>query len=351
MSHSPETVVSERAQHLLKTLVERYIRDGEPVSSRTLSRESGLELSSASVRNVMADLEDLGMVRSPHTSAGRVPTVKGYRLFVDTLLTVRPLRSRETLQLEQQFTNEIGDSKTLLTSASTLLSGVTHLAGLVTLPNPGQANWRHIEFLPLSDQRALAILVINDGEVQNRVLQLDRRYSADELQQAANFLNTHYTGKSIDQVRRTLLKEMQQARETMNRMMQEAIRMAEQALEPAPGAPSGYMLSGETNLLEFAEMSNVDKLRRLFEAFNQKRDLLHLLDRCASAEGVQVFIGEESGYQALDECSVVTAPYKVDDEVIGVLGVIGPTRMAYERVIPIVDLTAKLLSAALNLRK
>lgn len=344
-------MLSERAQRLLKTLVERYIREGEPVGSRTLSRDSGLELSPASIRNIMADLEDMGLVRSPHTSAGRVPTVKGYRFFVDTLLRVQPLQSSEVRRLEQKLVAEArGDSKALLSTASQLLSGLTRLAGVVTLPDPSHAAWRHIEFLPLSDNRALAILVVNDGEVQNRVLQLDRAYGAEELQRAANYLNEHFTGRHIDQVRRALLEEMQQARQTMNRMMLDAIRMAEKALE-TDGEGDGFVLAGQTNLMNFAELSDVDKLRRLFDAFNQKRELLHLLDRCAAAQGVQIFIGEESGYQVLDDCSVVTAPYSADQDTVGVLGVIGPTRMAYERVIPIVDLTARLLTAALNSRK
>lgn len=348
---NPEPTLNERAQHLLKVLVERYIREGEPVGSRTLSRDSGLDLSPASIRNIMADLEELGMVRAPHTSAGRIPTVKGYRFFVDTLLTIKPLNQREVHRLEKQLFLEEVSSKDLLASASNMLSGITRLAGLVTMPNPGHAAWRQIEFMPLSDNRALAILVVNDGEVQNRVLNLDRRYTVDELQQLANYLNTHFAGKHIEQVRKTLLRDMQQARETMNQMMMTAIQMAEKMFDGPGGEQDGFVLAGETNLMEFAELSNVEKLRRLFDAFNQKRDLLHLLDRCVHAEGVQIFIGDESGYQVLDECSVVTAPYKVNDEIVGVLGVIGPTRMAYERVIPIVDVTARLLSSALNSRK
>lgn len=343
--------LNERARQLLKVLVQRYISNGEPVGSRTLSRalatDAGLTLSPASVRNIMADLETMGLVSAPHTSAGRIPTVKGYRLFVDSLLSVKSLHSRQAKKLQLELAGKAQGSRALLASASDLLSSVTRLAGVVTLPNPAHAAWRHIEFLPLSENRALAILVVNDGDVQNRILQLDRRYPAAELQRAANYLNTHFSGQSLDKVRRSLLADMRSARQSMNAMMQNAIQMAEQALGSDESAED-FVLAGQTNLMDFAELSNVGKLRSLFDAFNEKRDLLHLLDRCVNAEGVRIFIGEESGYRALDDCSVVTAPYRANDETIGVLGVIGPTRMAYDRVIPIVDITAKLLSNALN---
>lgn len=346
--------LSERARHLLRSLVERYIRDGEPVGSRTLSRDSGLDLSPATIRNIMADLEDLGMVRSPHTSAGRVPTARGYRLFVDALLTVKPLNSRETHRLQQELLQKMelarGDSQQLMLTTSGLLSGVTQMAGLVTIPKREFGAWRHVEFLPLSDNRVLAILVINEREVQNRILNLDRAYSQSDLQQFANYLNAHFMGRDVGQIRQSLLRELHNTRASMNDMMTSAIQVAEQMF--AGSRPDeDYVLAGETNLMEFAELSSVEKLRQLFDAFNKKRDILHLLDQCVSADGVQIFIGEESGYQVLDECSVVTAPYRVNEELVGVLGVIGPTRMAYERVIPIVDMTAKLLTAALNPRK
>ncbi|HEX7030329.1 MAG TPA: heat-inducible transcriptional repressor HrcA [Gammaproteobacteria bacterium] len=351
---STEGQLSDRARQLLTTLVERYIRDGEPVGSRTLSRDSGLDLSPATIRNIMADLEELGMVRSPHTSAGRVPTARGYRLFVDALLTVKPLDGREVARLQRELLEKMeparGDSQSLMTTTSSLLSGVTQMAGLVTIPKRDFGAWRQVEFLPLSDNRVLAILVVNEREVQNRILELDRAYSQSELQQFANYLNTHFAGRDVGQIRASLLKELRNTRESMNDMMAAAITMAEQMFERAP-PDEDYVLAGETHLMEFAELSNVDKLRQLFEAFNKKREILHLLDQCVAADGVQIFIGEESGYQVLDECSVVTAPYRVNEELVGVLGVIGPTRMAYERVIPIVDMTAKLLSAALNPRK
>ena len=349
---SNDKALSERAQHLLKALVERYIRDGEPVGSRTLSRDSGLDLSPASIRNIMSDLEELGFVAAPHTSAGRIPTVKGYRLFVDTLLTVKPLEEREVRQLREQLGVGDANPQQLLVSASNMLSAITRMTGVVTLPKREHIQWRHIEFVPLSENRVLVILVVNDGEVQNRVLSLERGYDAAGLQQVSNYLNSHFAGRDIQQMRAGLLSELRRTRDSMNELMHAAINMAEKVFEArAPGDDRNYMMAGETNLMDFAELSDVERLRRLFDAFNQKRDILHVLDKCIAAEGVQVFIGEESGYKVLDQVSVVTAPYSVGDDVVGVLGVIGPTRMAYERVIPVVDMTARLLTAALNPRR
>jgi len=346
-----DNMLSKRAQHLLKTLVERYIHEGQPVGSRSLSRQSGLSLSPASVRNVMADLEEMGFVQSPHTSAGRIPTVKGYRFFVDTLLTVKKLNRREVTRLELGLRNDDGDYQSLINSASNLLSGVTRLAGVVTLPRRERSSWQQIEFLPLSETRVLAVVVFSDQDVQNRILHLEHGYDRDQLQKAANYLNAQFAGRDLTEVRRALLDEMQQARESMNELMLTAINMAEEVFTGEDGGEDGYVMAGETNLMEFAELSDVEKLRRLFGAFNQKRDILHLLDQAVAADGVQIFIGEESGYRVLDDCSVVTAPYAADDQVVGVLGVIGPTRMAYERVIPVVDMTARLLGHALNSRQ
>lgn len=345
--------LSERAQRLLTVLVEAYIRDGEPVGSRTLSRESGLALSSATVRNVMADLEELGFVTSPHTSAGRIPTDKGYRFFVDALLKVRPSATNEiTALLQQRFAERADDPKLLVASASQLLSTVTRLAGVVTVPRATHAAVTQIEFVSLSENRVLAIMVVNAREVQNRILLLDRRYSPDELRRAANFLNEQFRGRELHEIRQQLLAQLQETRADMNQLMLDAITMAQQMFDPRgrDDVPVEVVIAGETNLMGFQELSNVEKLRRLFEAFNEKRDILHLLDQCLRADRVQIFIGQESGYHILDDCSVVTAPYTVDNEVVGVLGVIGPTRMAYERVIPIVDVTAKLLGSALNQR-
>jgi heat-inducible transcriptional repressor len=351
---SNEESLNERAQHLLKMLVEHYIRDGQPVGSRTLSRDLGLNLSAATIRNVMADLEELGFVTSPHTSAGRIPTDKGYRFFVDSLLKARTPAEEDPVfvELRRKLDEARDDSKALVAAASQLLSSVTRLAGVVTLPRAPQASITQIEFVGLSDNRALVVLVFNDREVQNRIIQLERYHSADELRHAANLLTERCRGKTLTQVRKDLLREMQEARENMNSLMKDAINVAERVFETdnANANRMEYVMAGETNLMGAGELSSVDKLRRLFEAFNEKRDILNLLDHSLRADGVQIFIGQESGYRILDDCSVVTAPYSADNEVVGVIGVIGPTRMAYERVIPIVDVTAKILGAALARR-
>jgi heat-inducible transcriptional repressor len=340
------SMLSERAQYLLKVLVQRYIRDGQPVGSRTLSRDSGLDLSPATIRNVMADLEDLGFVRSPHTSAGRVPTEHGFRFFVDSLLRVQPLDQSDVHRVRLTF-SPTQLPQQLVASASNLLSDITRLAGIVTLPRREQLRLRQLEFLPLSDQRVLVILVVNNSEVQNRVIRTARVYSPSELQQAANYLNALFAGRDLFAARRQLLVEMQEAHDGMNRMMLAAIEVAEQAFAVEDQAED-FVVAGQTNLMDFAELGDMEKLRHLFEAFNEKRRVLHLLDSALRAERIQIFIGQESGYEAFGDCSVVAAPYRMDDKVVGVLGVIGPTRMPYERVIPIVDLTARLLGAALN---
>jgi heat-inducible transcriptional repressor len=351
MSLEPaEEVLNERAQQLLKLLVESYIRDGQPVGSRTLSRDLGLKISAATIRNVMADLEELGFVTSPHTSAGRVPTNKGYRFFVDTLLKFQPLERDKVVEFQLRLGQHADDPKALVAAASQLLSSVTRLAGLVTLPRQSHAALSQIEFMPLSDNRVLAIMVVNEREVQNRILQLDRYYSAEELRRAANYLTHEFRGKELSQVREHLLGQLKETREHLNQLMLDAIRLAQQVVAPMNANRMEYVMAGETNLMGFAELSNVEKLRRLFDAFTQQRDILHLLDQSLGAEGVQIFIGQESGYTILDDCSIVTAPYTLDHEVVGVLGVIGPTRMSYERVVPIVDITAKLLGSALDSR-
>ncbi|MFI4914252.1 MAG: heat-inducible transcriptional repressor HrcA [Steroidobacterales bacterium] len=345
--------LNERAQRLLRVLVQSYIRDGQPVGSRALTRDSGLALSSATVRNVMADLEEMGFVISPHTSAGRVPTDKAYRFFVDTLLRAQlPADALDIDEIRRQLDLPADSSKSLVATASQLLSSITQLAGVVTLPITQAASLTHIEFLALSDSRVLVVLVFNDRVVQNRIIQLQRHYSAEELRRAANFLNEYCTGRSFTQVHEELVRQLKETHEHLNQAMLDAIAVSQGLLEQSRAESDiEYVIAGETNLMGFAELSNVDKLKRLFEAFNEKRDILHLLDQSLKAEGVQIFIGQESGYQILDDYSVVTAPYSSGDGVVGVLGVIGPTRMAYERVIPIVDLTAKLLGSALNLRR
>jgi heat-inducible transcriptional repressor len=345
---SSSAMPSERAREILRALVEQYIRDGQPVGSRTLARASGMNLSAATIRNVMADLEDLGFVASPHTSAGRVPTAKGYRFFVDTLVRLRPLAFNEISQLQHQLAEDAtGDAKAAAATASSALSALTSMAGVVTLPRQRTLTLRQIEFLPLSSHRVLAILVVNDSEVQNRILSMNRDYSESELRRAANYLNDNFTGRDLRDIRGLVLEDLRTTRETMNQLMIDAVTIAQRALDlGAEGAE--LVLSGETRLMEFAELSDVEKLRQLFEAFGQQREILQLLDRSIAADGVHIYIGEESGYRILDECSIVAAPYRVNDQIVGVLGVIGPTRMAYERVIPIVDITARLLGSALN---
>jgi len=342
------SVPSERAQHLLRALIQRYIKDGQPVGSRTLSRDSGLDLSPATIRNVMSDLEEMGLVSTPHTSAGRVPTPQGYRLFVDTLVRYRQPKVDDIDLLRSQILGKIDDSGALMASVSNLLSEFTKLAGVVTVPRGRQATLRQIEFLPLSEQRILAIIVINDREVQNRILHTDRDYEAAELQQAANFINEHYAGSEMLQVRQRIIADLEDTRLSMNQAMHDIIEVAQSVIDGASEPGKEYVLAGEHNLMEFAELSDIDTLRRLFETFSRKRLMLELLDRSINADGVQVFIGGESGYSILDDCSVVTAPYRLDDETVGVLGVIGPKRMAYDRVVPIVDVTARLLRSALG---
>jgi heat-inducible transcriptional repressor len=346
-----DSPLNERAQQLLKVLIESYIRDGQPVGSRSLSRDSGMALSSATIRNVMADLETYGFVSSPHTSAGRVPTPKGYRFFIDTLLQVQPLEQVAAEEMRQQL-RITEDSRALVASASQLLSNITQMAGVVSLQAPKAAGLTHIEFLPLSDQRVLAILVFDDREVQNRVVHLERAVSPEDLRRAAAVLNEQFHGRTVAEVRQDLINQLSEMREHLNQGMVDTISVAQQVfVETPPRADIELMVAGETKLMGFAELSSVEKLRRLFDAFNEKRDILQLLDLSLHGQGVQIFIGQESGYQIFDDCSVVAAPYSSNGGAVGVIGVIGPTRMAYERVIPIVDLTAKLLGAALNSRR
>ncbi len=341
-------VPSDRGQHLLRVLIQRYISDGQPVGSRTLSRDSGLDLSPATIRNVMADLEEMGLVSAPHTSAGRVPTPRGYRLFVDTLVRYRQPVDSEIRKIQRKILGDSDNPDALVTAVSGLLSEFTQMAGIVSVPRSAKMTLRQIEFLPLSENRILVIIVTNDREVQNRILHTDHNYKASELQQAQNYINEHYAGTDLQAVRERLLADLETTRDSMNQAMQDIIAVAHSAMGSAAHPDDKYALAGETNLMDFAELSDIDTLRRLFDAFSRKRLILDLLDRSINADGVQIFIGEESGLSIFDECSVITAPYHVDDDTIGVLGVIGPTRMAYDRVVPIVDVTARLLESALS---
>jgi heat-inducible transcriptional repressor len=337
-------MLSERAQTLLKILVERYIADGQPVGSRALSRFSSLELSPATIRNVMADLEEMGFVASPHTSAGRVPTPKGYRLFVDTLLTVRPMEELERQQIADQIAPD--DPHRVVSAASQILSDLTHFAGVVVAPRRRGAVLRHVEFFGLSEKRVLLIMVASDGEVQNRVLVTDRTYSPSQLTEAANYINQNYSGIEFDHLRQKVRGELSELQHDISDLMQAAIAAGSQSMRQPT---DGVVISGGRNLLEVHDLSHdMARLRRLFDLFERKTQLLELLEQSERAEGVKIFIGGESTLVPLDECSIVTAPYEVDGQVVGTVGVIGPTRMAYERVIPIVDVTARLVSSALS---
>jgi heat-inducible transcriptional repressor len=344
-----KTMLDERARTLLKALVERYIAEGQPVGSRTLSRASGLELSPATIRNVMADLEDLGLIASPHTSAGRVPTARGYRLFVDTMLTARALHpgemppemaaAREQLHPDQP--------QRVIAQAANLLSSLSSFVGVVTAPRKPSV-FHHIEFLRLGERRVLVILVAPDGDVQNRVIFTARDYPQSELVEAANHLNTHYAGLSIEEVRERLKHEIEALREEIATLMQAAVQAGSEALAESSDQ---VVVSGERNLLGVPTLGNdLGSLRKLFDLFEHKTELMRLLEVSSRAEGVRIYIGGESRVVPFEELSVVTAPYEVDGRVVGTLGVIGPTRMAYERMIQIVDITARLVGNALSVR-
>jgi len=334
-------MLDDRAKLLLKALVERYIAEGQPVGSRTLSRASGLELSPATIRNVMSDLEDLGLIASPHTSAGRVPTARGYRLFVDTMLTVE----REQFHAPSLPPDQ---PQRVIANAAQLLSNLSHFVGVVMSPRRTSV-FRHIEFLRLSERRYLVIIVSPDGDVQNRVVFTDSDYSQQQLVEASNFLNTHYAGLAIEQVRERLKTEVEQLRGEIVQLMHTAVEASSEALEQAQGE---VVISGERNLLEVSDFSSdMTHLRKAFELFEQKTQLMRLLDISSQAEGVRIFIGGESQVVPFEELSVVSSPYEVDGQVVGTLGVIGPTRMPYDRMIQIVDITAKLVSNALSHHK
>ena len=334
-------MLDDRSKLLLKALVERYIAEGQPVGSRTLSRASGLELSPATIRNVMADLEDLGLIASPHTSAGRVPTAKGYRLFVDTMLTVQQ-EQLPTVQLMPEQPQKV------IANAAHLLSSLSQFVGVVMAPRRASV-FRHIEFLRLSEKRFLVIIVSPDGDVQNRVIFTEVDYSQSQLVEAANFLNANCAGLTMEQVRERLKLEVDKLRGEIAALMQAAVSVGSEAMS---GSQDEVVFSGERNLLSVSDFSSdMSHLRRAFELFEQKTQFLRLLDISSRAEGVRIFIGGESQVVPFEELSVVSAPYEVDGQVVGTLGVIGPTRMPYDRMIQIVDITSKLVSNALSHRK
>ena len=340
-------VITEKSQNLLRTIVENYIAEGQPVASARLAA-AGVSMSPATIRNMMAELEEQGYLKSPHTSSGRIPTEQAYRFFVDSLIQVEPLGSEDLNRLSLQLNPDMTASE-LIQSASGLLSEVTQLAGLVTVPRPSQLKLKHIEFLLLSPGRVLAILVLNDHEVENRVIHIEQAYSEIELKEISNFLNAHYAGKSLIKIRAELVNSMKGDRLQMNQLMQRTLDVADQIFEPEDNGD--FVVAGQENLLEVDQTQRLQDLRGLFKAFSLKGDILHVLDRCMESDGIKLFIGQESGYELLGECSLVTSPYQVAGECVGVLGVIGPTRMAYDRIIPIVDATARMLTAAMDISR
>ena len=344
MARPADIAHDPRARQLLRTLVSRHIRDGEPVGSQTLARHAGLDVSPATIRNILASLEDAGLLAAPHTSAGRVPTAQGYRLFVDSLLQVRPLPDEEVARLRSELPAGAG-TQALLGSTSELLSAMTHFVGMVSVPKRETFAFRQIEFVALDPHRVLAILVFADGEVQNRVVQVRRAFDPAELEQAARYLNVHFAGQSLATIRASLLRDLRDARSEMELLLASSVELAEQAFAPVR---DDMLLAGQTRLMGLQELADLDRLRALFEAFAEKRELLQLLERTAKAPGMRVFIGEETGLAPLEGMSLVTAPYGHEGRTLGVLGVIGPSRMAYERVIPVVEAAAAALGAALN---
>ncbi len=334
-------MLDDRSKMLLKALVERYIADGQPVGSRTLSRAAGMELSPATIRNVMSDLEELGLIVSPHTSAGRIPTARGYRLFVDTMLTVQPAQySSHSLAPDQP--------QKVISNAANLLSSLSQFVGVVIAPRRSSA-FRHMEFLRLSEKRLLVIIVSPEGDVQNRVIYTEVDYTQAQLVEAANFLNSHYVGLDIDQVRASLQGEVESLRSEIASLMQAAVNVSSDAISEGQDE---VVIAGERNLLSVSDFSSdMGHLRRAFDLFEQKAQLMRLLDVAGQAEGVRIFIGGESQVVPFEDLSIVSSPYEVDGKVVGTLGVIGPTRMPYERMIQIVDITSKLVSNALSYHK
>lgn len=342
--------LSERKQQLLMMLVERHIREGQPIGSKILAQESSLNVSAATIRNLMAELEDRGILYSPHTSAGRVPTEAGYRLYVNTLLASAEFNQPHAQVLKKELSELLVPDQgraELLSRASKVLAELTRMAGVVVLPNQERARLRQVEFLPLADQRVLVVLVLNRAEVQNRVIRTDREYTPEELRQGANFINAHYAGQHLDAICDALLAAMQSDKHRLDSLMQMSLDVAAKGLRQEKNE-DGYLLAGESNLLGLTAEDSLDKLRDLFDAFARKRDVLHLLERASHAEGVQIFIGRESGYDAFADYSLVATSWRGANDALGVMAVVGPTRMDYEQVIPTVDVTARVLSAALR---
>ena len=337
---------SHRARRILSAIIDKYIEEGIPIGSKSLSLADNIGLSPASIRNVMSDLEELGFIASPYTSSGRVPTSKGYRFFIDSLLKLQPVEATELERIKKRVNLHDSNSRELAISVSNTLSAITKLAGIVTIPKQQVTRLKEIDFIQLSEKRILAIIVMNETEVENRILQMKRDYSKDELKQASNYLNTHYKGRSLSYIKKHLINELMQTKDSVNSLMSDLIDIADQVLDFDES--DEYIVAGQRRLMDFHELSDIKKLRQLFDAFKEKQQLLELLDKSMSTSGIQIFIGEESGYQMFDNCTLITSPYTTEDGAIGVLGVIGPTRIAYQKVIPIVDITAKLLGKSLK---
>ena len=337
---------SHRARRILSAIVDKYIQEGIPIGSKSLSLADEIGLSPASIRNVMSDLEELGFIASPYTSSGRVPTSKGYRFFIDSLLKLQPVEANELERIKKRVNTHENNSRELAISVSNTLSAITKLAGIVTIPKQQVTRLKEIDFIQLSEKRILAIIVMNETEVENRILQMKRDYSKDELKQASNYLNTHYKGRSLSYIKKHLINEMIQTKESVNSLMSDLIDIADKVLDFDESEE--YIVAGQRRLMDFHELSDIKKLRQLFDALREKQQLLELLDKSMSTDGIQIFIGEESGYQMFDNCTLITSPYTTEEGAIGVLGVIGPTRIAYQKVIPIVDITAKLLGKSLK---
>ena len=337
---------SDRAKEILSAIINNYIEEGTPIGSKKLSTYNRFNLSPATIRNVMSDLEHLGFIASPHTSAGRIPTSKGYRFFIDRLLELQPVDNNEIASIKDTVSQTKSSNKDLATNVSTILSAITQLAGIVTVPKTQKSTLKEIDFIPLSEQRVLAIVVINDSEVENKILQMKRNYSRDELQISANYLNQNYVGRSFEYIKNDLLTKLKETSALANSLMNNIINIADELL--INQNKDEYVVTGKNQLLDFEELSDINRLKDLFDAFNEQQQLLQLLDKSMSTSNVQIFIGQESGYRIFDNCTLITAPYTNEMGSVGVLGVIGPTRIAYQRVIPIVNVTAKLLSQSLK---
>ncbi|MEA1990372.1 MAG: heat-inducible transcriptional repressor HrcA [Pseudomonadota bacterium] len=340
-------MLNDRSQLLFKNLMGLYLNDGKPVGSTTLAKLPDIGLSSATVRNVMADLEKIGLIHSPHTSAGRVPTDEGYRLFIDSMLTYQPISQQNEATIRNELTVGLNQDD-LLENASKVLSGITGMTSLILMPNKEQEILKHIDFIQLGANRVLVVLVFNDQDVQNRIIELDKAISADELQETANFLNEQCVGKNLADAKQYLVARMDNIRATTNEFMSSIVQATDHVLEEQLEQKIPFLVSGKTNLLNYQELASSDKLKALFNAFDQHSEMLSLLDKSMQAQGVQVFVGQECGNSIYQDCSIITTPYEVEGEVLGVLGVVGPSRMDYQKVVPRVDMTAKILGSLLK---